>query len=65
MNTYIPGPTLLAAQRRVNAIRRQDITLKQEINCLVKTGITYEQARRRVLRAKGLLIQGGTWKQHS
>jgi hypothetical protein len=54
--TYQPGPTLLAAQRRAERIRQQDIVLKCEIATLAKVmQLEYDMARRVVLASRGLL----------
>ena len=51
-----PGTILLAAQARAERIRRQDEKLKREIVWLAQlTRLSYEQARRYVLRDRGLL----------
>ena len=51
-----PGAILLAAQARAERIRQQDERLKREIEWLAQlTKLSYEQARRYVLRDRGLL----------
>jgi len=51
-----PGQILLAAQERAKQIRRQDETLKREIEWLARlTRLSYEQARQYVLHDRGLL----------
>lgn len=51
-----PSAVLLAAHERAERIRRQDASLKREIEWLARlTKLSYEQARQYVLRDRGLL----------
>lgn len=56
MSAYTPGPVLLAAQKHLGQLRKNNARLTRNIHRLMASRkMTYEAARRVVLGAKGLL----------